>query len=50
MVTGVLDREPRDCFFWLSIAAAFVVALQVNILLIRRGSGHAVVGAHLAQH
>lgn len=53
-IPGAMAGGPLDWFFWLSmaaaLAAAFVIALPVNIWLIRRGSGHAVVHAHHAQH
>ena len=49
-IPGAMAAGPLDWFFWLSmafaLAIAFAVALPVNLWLIRRGKGHAVVHSH----
>lgn len=46
-IPGAMAAGPADLLFWISmalaLAAAFVVALPVNLWLIRRGRGHAAV-------
>jgi len=50
VIPGALAAGPANGLFWLSLAAAllvaFVVAVPVNRYLISRGKGHAVVHAH----
>lgn len=47
VIPGAMQAGPADLLFWgsmaLALAAAFIVALPVNLWLIRRGRGHAVV-------
>lgn len=49
-IPGAMAAGPLDWFFWASMALAlgiaFAVALPVNLWLIRRGMGHAVVHSH----
>jgi hypothetical protein len=49
-IPGALDQTLRDAGFWLSLAAALLVAglvaWPVNRWLIARGKGHAVVHEH----
>lgn len=46
-IPGAMAAGPLDAFFWasmaLALAVAFIVALPVNLWLIARGKGHAVV-------
>ncbi len=53
-IPGAMSAGPLDWFFWaslgLALGIAFVVALPVNLWLIRRGKGHAVVHAHHEMH
>lgn len=46
-IPGAMAKGPADLLFWISmslaLATAFVVALPVNLWLIRRGRGHAAV-------
>lgn len=47
VIPGAMQAGPLDLLFWgsmaLALAAAFVVAFPVNLWLILRGRGHAVV-------
>ncbi len=49
-IPGAMDAHPTDLFFWFSLAVAlaiaFVAAFPINVWLIRRGRGHAVMQAH----
>lgn len=53
-IPGAMASGPLDWFFWVSmalaLAIAFAVALPINLWLIRRGRGHAVVHAHHGGH
>jgi Domain of unknown function (DUF4396) len=53
-IPGAMSAGPLDWFFWaslaLALAAAFVVAFPVNLWLITRGKGHAVIHARHSQH
>jgi Sec-independent protein secretion pathway component TatC len=53
-IPGAMASGPLDWFFWasmaLALAIAFAAALPVNLWLIRRGKGHAVVHAHHGGH
>ena len=53
-IPGAMAAGPLDAFFWasmaLALAAAFIVALPVNLWLIARGKGHAVVHQLHAHH
>lgn len=53
-IPGAMAAGPLDAFFWssmaISLAVAFAAALPVNLWLIGRGKGHAVMQAHHAHH
>ena len=53
-IPGAMAAGPLDWFFWasmaLALAVAFAVALPINLWLIKRGRGHAVVHAHHGHH
>lgn len=53
-IPGAMSAGPLDWFFWaslvLALAAAFVVAFPVNLWLITRGKGHAVIHARHSHH
>lgn len=50
LIPGAMDAYLSEPLFWgslaLALAIAFVAALPVNVWLIGRGSGHAVIHAH----
>lgn len=54
LVPGAMQAGLTDLLFWgslaLALAVAFVAAFPVNLWLIRRGQGHAVVQQHHAGH
>ena len=54
VIPGAMAVGPLDWFFWVSmtiaLAVAFVVALPVNLWLIKRGRGHAVLHDLHAHH
>jgi hypothetical protein len=47
LIPGAMDAGPLDLLFWgslaVALAVAFVAAFPVNLYLISRGKGHAVV-------
>jgi hypothetical protein len=49
-IPGAMEAHPTELFFWFSLAVAlavaFVAAFPINVWLIRRGRGHAVMQAH----
>jgi hypothetical protein len=53
-IPGAMAAGPGDWFFWASmsvaLAAAFVIAYPINLWLIGRGKGHAVVHRLHAHH
>jgi hypothetical protein len=53
-IPGAMAAGPADWLFWASLAvalaAAFLVAFPVNLWLIGRGKGHAVIHDLHAQH
>ncbi|MCB1377188.1 MAG: DUF4396 domain-containing protein [Alphaproteobacteria bacterium] len=53
-IPGAMAAGPLDLFFWASIAVAlaiaFAVALPINLWLIKRGKGHAVIHAQHGHH
>jgi hypothetical protein len=53
-IPGAMAAGPKDPFFWaslaLALAVAFLAAFPVNLWLIGRGRGHAVVHHHHAAH
>jgi hypothetical protein len=54
LIPGAMDAGLLDLLFWgslvVSLAIAFAVAFPVNLWLIRRGRGHAVVHEHGGHH
>jgi hypothetical protein len=50
-VSGAMTAGLTDALFWISLivslALAFVVAFRVNLWLIDRGLGHAVIHDHM---
>jgi hypothetical protein len=53
-IPGAMAAGPMDPLFWaslaLALAVAFVAAFPVNLWLIGRGRGHAVVHHHHGAH
>lgn len=53
-IPGAMAAGPLDGFFWvsmaISLAVAFAAAFPVNLWLIARGKGHAVMQSHHAHH
>jgi hypothetical protein len=53
-IPGAMAAGPLDAFFWvsmaISLAVAFAAALPINLWLIGRGKGHAVMQTHHAHH
>ena len=54
LIPGAMEAGLGDLLFWgslaVALAIAFVAAFPVNLWLIRRGRGHAVVHAHHGHH
>lgn len=54
VIPGAMAAGPLDWFFWVSLGLAlgiaFLIALPVNLWLLKRGKGHAVVHTHHAMH
>lgn len=54
IIPGAMNASLVNPLFWIampvSLTAAFIVALPVNVYLLKRGRGHALTMQHLSDH